>query len=154
MTRLSLGVVELPYVDAEQPRRKKYKAKVVSLSTGDVAEILEAKYGVMQHFFDTYQGRIATAMAEAVKDRIEALIMGRPATGELFPEIGDDIKVMFHKFISEKEIERLGITGVPTQAALSGVSHRFKHPYAKRGSRPSFIDTGLYLDSFVAEVSE
>jgi hypothetical protein len=37
-------------------------------------------------------------------------------------------------------------------AALHGVSHRFKHPYARRARRPSFIDTGLYQNSFAAWV--
>jgi hypothetical protein len=48
-----------------------------------------------------------------------------------------------------KEMDRLGYPGVPTKASLDGVSHRFKN---KRGApgRPSFSDTGLYEDSFVA----
>jgi len=49
-----------------------------------------------------------------------------------------------------KEVEKLGIPGVPTKAALRGVNHRLKHPYRRRGARPSFVDTSLYMSSFKA----
>jgi hypothetical protein len=52
----------------------------------------------------------------------------------------------FHKFLDSKEMETLGIPGVPTAAALKGVSHRLK---LKKGApRPSFIDTGMYQAHF------
>jgi hypothetical protein len=35
---------------------------------------------------------------------------------------------------------------------MRGVNHRFMHPYARRPSRPSFIDTGLYVANFTAWV--
>jgi hypothetical protein len=55
---------------------------------------------------------------------------------------------MFSNFLALQEVEKLGIPGVPTQAALKGISHRLKHPYRKSNPRrPSFVDTGEYMRS-------
>ena len=73
---------------------------------------------------------------------------------EIFYEEHANIETRFRHFLSQKEMDSLGVPGVPTKAALAGVSHRFKHPYAKRAPRPSFIDTGLYEASFRAWVEK
>jgi hypothetical protein len=63
------------------------------------------------------------------------------------------IEQRFRDFISLREVERVGIPGVPTKAALRGISHRLLHPYARSNQRrPSFRDTGLYMNSFRAWV--
>ena len=63
------------------------------------------------------------------------------------------IENMFKKAISGKEFDSL-IPGVPTEAAKRGVNHRLAHPYAKRGPRPSFLDTSLYSSSFKSWVED
>jgi hypothetical protein len=56
------------------------------------------------------------------------------------------IERRFKEFLTNKEMD--GQPGVPTKAALAGRSKRFKRAYAKRPSRPSFVDTGLYRGAF------
>jgi hypothetical protein len=167
MTVLHLGVVDQPYrtagpalVGRKGKGRRRKRAQIGSRTTFDVARILEHRYGIMEKFFEVHVGDIDTAMADAMAGKIETLMM-RGARGEqgsddepmkLTDTDLDKVKVAFDKFISEGEVERVGIAGTPTMAALHGVSHRFAHPYAKRGRRPSFVDTGLYLSSFRAWV--
>ena len=69
------------------------------------------------------------------------------------------ISTYFKQFLAMRQIEGFGIPGVPTQAALNGVNHRFKNPrgkwtgkgkdrkFQRNPRRPSFIDTGMYQAS-------
>jgi hypothetical protein len=58
---------------------------------------------------------------------------------------------MFNEFIDRRGMD--GMPGVPTDAARLGINHRLKHPYAKANpERPSFKDTGTYMQSFTAWV--
>lgn len=153
MTILKLGVIDIPYAyDQEQLGKKgkpiKKKKKItLSITTGDVAEILEKKYHPMETFFEVHRQEIGDEIAKAYVgsfQRLHATGQGpdNPAQGAM-----DWMQNRFKEFLAKREMEGLGIPGVPTQAALDGVSHRFAHPYAKRPSRPSFIDTGLYQAS-------
>jgi hypothetical protein len=134
---LHLGVVVQPYRNG-------------GLTTGDVAEILEAKYGVMEAFYKAHGQDIADALTDSLKGALESLMMGQRT--DPFGTAMGDIKREFSHFILSKEgVEHVGIPGVPTAAALAGVSHRLRHPYAKSNPRrPSFRDTGLYESSFLA----
>lgn len=149
--RINLGVVDLPYshtANLGATRRGKHKGRARASTTGDVADILEAKYGVMGAFVDRHSSEIEDALAESVRGHLESLLMGGPVTGDVYDltiAAGSEIEVMFQKFLDAKEMDGL-VNGVPTQASLDGISHRFK---TKRGpARPSFIDTGLYQSSF------
>src|ERR1700743_475626 len=126
---LHLGVTELPYNYGDK-----------SMTTGDVAEILEAKYEVMQQFYDHHQQQIADDLAEGMVGVLESTLMGAPPTLDPYGSGTSKGEQSFRDFLDRKEIETYGIPGVPTQAALKGVSHRFKRPYKKRPPRPSFID--------------
>lgn len=152
---LNLGVTDMPYshsANLGKVRRGKTKGQRRVSTVGQVAQILEARYGIMYHFWRVKQERIVgRAMAEALTGSFESMLMGAPAPPGLFDSAMGEIQAMFSDFLSRREIETLRIPGVPTQAALMGVSHRFKQ---KRGSRrPSFVDTGLYENSFRAWVS-
>lgn len=144
---LNLGVILQPYNNPPSKRNRKRAAAVKS--TGDVAEFLESRYGVMQAFYDAHQPEIADALANDVAGSLETLMMGGK-TELTFATATSTIETMFKKAISNKEFDRMGIPGVPTQASLRGVNHRLAHPYAKRGPRPSFLDTSLYSSSFKA----
>lgn len=163
---LNLGIVDVPYANppssTKTPKAKKGKANKPikpkaesgTQTTGDVAEYLEKDYGVMQTFYDVKEEQIAKALESSVASALENLMMGSPAIGNPFAEAQDEIEAMFKHFISSQEVEHAGIGGVPTQAALNGVNHRLKHPYAKGNPRrPSFSDTGLYVAKFKAWVS-
>jgi len=148
MTKLYLGVIDLPYTESGQ-------------TTGDVAEILEGKYKVMESYFEAHKDKIAKSLENSLQGAIESLSMGAPIASP-FSSAESFIDKDFRNFLSMSEIENLGIPGVPTQAALDGVSHRFKNPRykyvgkgknrtkVKRSRRPSFIDTGLYQSSMKA----
>lgn len=147
MPTLHLGVIDLPYSNVVVRK----KGKTPNATTGDVADILEAKYHVMEHFSELHGDDIALFMADALAGSLETLAMGGPA-GDPFATAAGQTESLFKTFLATKTLERYGYPGVPTKAALKGVNHRFKHPYAKRDPRPSFIDTGLYQSSFKAWV--
>ena len=117
------------------------------MTTGDVAEILEAKYGVIGAFVIVHESDIAAALEVSLGGAMESLMMGRAV--DPWGRGMQIIQEKFRDFIASKEAEQVGIPGTPTQAALRGVNHRLKHPYRKSNPRrPSFRDTGLYMNSF------
>lgn len=144
---LHLGVLDQPYSNARKP-----------MTTYQVAKILERNYGVMQMFWDAHGQDCATDMEEGLKGAFEAFLMGQHI--DPFGSGMQSIERRFREFISTREIERLGfaprtrIAGhallqIPTKAALRGVSHRLAKPNARSNPRrPSFRDTGMYMNSF------
>lgn len=140
MTTLHLGVIEQPYDDGE------------GKTTGDVADILEAKYHIMEIFAEVHGDEIADDLAQGFQGTLESLLSNRPVDpDDIFNAGTTKIEDRFHDFILGGEMEALGYPGVPTGAAIKGVNHRLAHPYAKANpSRQSFIDTGLYEASFKA----
>lgn len=143
---LHLGVADVPY-NLRPSRRRKSAAG--TKTTGDVAEILEAKYHIMEVFFEEEKTGIAADLEDGLVGAVESLMMGAPVRLDPFGSGTSAIEDRFKTFLSTSAIEKLGIPGVPTQAAIQGVSHRLKRPRAKTNPRrPSFIDTGLFQASF------
>ena len=161
MVKLVLGVIDIPYRDPQQapkkvrkdgkPSKTRRKTAAIDKTTGDIAEILEDKYEIMQHFFDAHKQDIATQFEEAVAGALDNVLNGLPVARDMFAPATDEIGDMMKTFLSSREAERVGIPGTPTESALRGVNHRLKHPYAKANPRrPSFIDTGQYRASMKA----
>lgn len=168
--RLILGMNDIPYalkvpeelkrVSVKTPRGG--KARVVksapsgSESTGDVAEILENRYHVMEIFFETVgREQISTALEHSIAGAIENMNVGQPI-GSIAPtaEAEGEIETAFRFFLSQREMDMLH-RGVPTRAAVLGINHRLLHPYARSNPpRPSFIDTGLYQANMRAKFEE
>lgn len=170
---LHLGVIDQPYTETQSgtpkpPRitrkgrlhRSTAKAAARALqgraapkkveTTGDVAEVLEAKYGVMAAFYENHQGDILAAFHDSLAGALENLHSGAPVGNDPLGTAASDVEQMFKRFLSNRDMDGL-VEGVPTAASLAGVNHRLKHPYAKSNpSRSSFIDTGLYEASFKA----
>ena len=160
MPTLNLGVIDIPYATPSsyrKPPSAKYvlgaakRGKVTAPryqgnqhTTGDVAEILEAKYHPMEIFFELHREQIVDVLEGSIAGALENVLAGAPTNLSGTAEAESSIETMFKRFLSNKEMDGLGVKGIPTAAALAGVSHRFAHPYAKRPSRPSLIDTGLY----------
>lgn len=136
---LNLGVLVQAY--------RSRSAKARAMSTGDVAEILEAKYGLMAAFYRAHERDIGRAIESSLSGALESLLMGQAVD-----PWGAGMQVIqqeFRDFINSKEAERVGIPGTPTKAALMGVNHRLKRPYKRSNPRrPSFRDTGLLSNSF------
>ncbi len=160
---LHLGVIEKPYA-VEAPRRarvKVRKGKIIQSGTvpasgaqtiGDVAQILEDKYHVMETFYTLNQQEIADSLAQTMTDALDMLIDSGQAPSSIFPVEGQgDIQKEFNDFIDNKVMDNL-VHGVPTGAAQRGVNHRLK---IKKGpARPSFKDTGAYEGAFRAWVDQ
>jgi len=150
MTTLNLGVIDAPYSYGE------------GQTTVEVARILEDKYGLMGVFFKLHRKGISEELAKGVAKALRARIQSGSSApaDETFTAFGTaqamaKTRTMFSDFISKQEAERAGIPGTPTAAALRGVNHRLKHPYAKANSRrPSFRDTGTYESHFQAWVTK
>lgn len=167
---LHLGVVDIPYADSsyEAPPKKmrlggakRGKAEAPptkkgggAKTTGDVAEILEDKYHVIEFFYEDLGGElIAGALENSVLGAIESVVLGAPVDSiRPTAEAEGEIEAAFRHFLDQREMDGHA-PGVPTAASVAGVNHRFLHPYAKSNkSRPSFIDTGLYQANFKAWV--
>src|ERR1019366_9125915 len=121
MPVLHLGVIDLPYTVSKR-----------SVTTGDVAEWLEKKYHVMEVFYRQHEGDVARDVEKSVAGALESLLLGAPPSIDPFGAGTSKIEDGFKQFLSSREMEGLGYPGVPTGAALAGVSHRFK---TKRGAR-------------------
>jgi hypothetical protein len=156
---LHIGVTEIPYA-FDRPikdikgfsRTKAMKSRTAkSITTGEVAQILEDEYGLFSVFERVHRQDIADALAESVNGALESLLMGQSV--DPWGAGTQVIDQMFRDWINSGESEKAGMAGVPTKAALAGVNHRLSHPYARRNPRrPSFRDTGLLsasLKSFV-----
>lgn len=161
MTTLVLGVIDQPY-DNRPPGDKKAKKvpkgkkKIVkktnkgqsnTVTTGDVAEFLETKYKVMERFSDFNMKKITSNLEESLAGALENMMMGSPPLDDPFVSACANIEKDFKSFLSEKKLDSLGVSGIPTKASLDGDSKRFKKGKGPKG-RPSFIDTGLYQASF------
>jgi len=146
--KIELGVIENPY---ESSRK----------TTGDVAQILEAKYHIIATFVEVHKEDIQRILERSFVNAFEEMALGlppRPLPGSALQEI----QTLMKRWLSTQEVEQQGIKGVPTKAALEGISHRFKSGLnrvtmkqfragVRRGARrPSFIDTGLYQASLKA----
>ena len=135
MAIVHFGVVDVAYTE-----------KGKSTTTGDVAEILEDKYSVMQTFIDLHEKDIGNELADQLMGLLESARMGAPVdmSKVMFPKVD----AMFRDYLDRGEWEKQK-GNMPTKVAQAGVSHRKKRPYVKENpARPSFIDTGLYQSSF------
>lgn len=160
MTVLSIGVNDVPYPQtfaqeqrsgrARLPRggvrwrRPKPARRPSTMTTGDVADILEKKYSLFS-MFTVLEGKvIEDTVEQAALGALENLLAGGPRR-ERFLEDADmsPIEEAFKKAIDQRAFDGR-LPGVPTRAAMLGVNHRLAHPYARGNpERPSFLDTGL-----------
>lgn len=141
--KLHLGVIDQKYRDGKD--------------VGEVAKILEAKYGVMAIFAAQQTNQIANSLATSLADAVEARMMGAPVANP-YAEGTDQIQEAFRTFLD------MNAHGIITQASKQGVSGRFMDKNNTKGKRavmnangqvrPSFIDTGLYQTSFRAWIEE
>lgn len=124
-------------------------------TTTDVAADLEARYKIVETFWEMEEDNFVEVIEEAFADDIENVMqMGQvPKTGGISDKETDKIEKKFMQNLQSRKYDGV-LPGVPTTAAQRGVSHLHRHPYAKRAPRPSFIDTGMYQRSFRAWVEE
>jgi hypothetical protein len=159
MPTLKMGIEDVAYLPLQKvtrpvskgrhhkrrPNKKTAKAEVKT--TGEVAEILEEYYGIMQAFYDLHENDIADIIDDSVTASLEAELEGN-AEVDPYAAACPAIQALFRQFIDNKEMDGV-IAGVPTKSAILGISHRFGSRVRITG-RPSFQDTGLYEESFRA----
>lgn len=146
--KLAFGVIDIMYAfsygeDTVDP----------TITTGDVAEILEEKYGIMSCFFEMYEEQINAIIIDTITDAFTDAFDGLPVDlPTLLTASLPEIHVLFEEFILTKKMDGK-VDGVPTKRSIDGINHRKKlrsiDPY-----RPSFLDSRLYMSSFRAELSE
>lgn len=154
MPKLALGVLDLPYSGVPTKATKANPRHASTVSTGDVATILEDKYQVMETFFDFHSQEIGDALANGMAGALENLMMGAPVQTNPFGGAESQIKSMFQKFLDTGEMDGK-VPGVPTQAAQDRASGkkrsaRMKNKRASNAKAVSFVDSGLYESSFLA----
>lgn len=142
MPTLHFGVIDFPHTGVGK----------TPLSTGDLAEILEAKYHVMAHFAEMHGDDIAKALEVGLEGVLTNMLLGGPAPANAFDGGTSAIDDKFRHFLDMKEMDALGYPGIPTEASLLGVSSRFKK---RRGPpRPSFVDSSQYQSAFKSWVDQ
>lgn len=142
MSVLHIGVIDLPHPGGGKSE----------LSTGDLAEILEGKYGLYSVFVDANLEKIEAQCADSLQDAMDNMLAGGPAPENPFAAAEQDIREDFVRFLDTSEMEKIGVRGTPTEAALKGVNHRLKLNKGPR--RPSFIDTGTLRASTAVWVGD
>lgn len=147
--KLVLGVKDIPYGHAHGDGKDN-----PNITTGDVAEILEANYGIMGHFFDLHEAEIVDSVAGVFAGLMDDHMAGIAPKVEVLGNLGR-LKPIFQNMIIDQELDGVA-DGVPTKASLGrSVNHRKKKGVNtdSKGdgvARPSFYDTHLYADSFQA----
>lgn len=149
--KLKLGVIEVPEPQGD-------------ITSYDLGKILESKYGLFSNFYKLHEKDIGEDIDSAFSKAVDSVMNGdeRSAVGQIM-KAGEKITDKLHNFISLREIEKMGIPGVPTEAALLGLSLRTKNDKpigkAKKGvkykqvkgpRRPSFMYSGVFEASLKA----
>lgn len=142
MVQLVLGIDDVAYADPSGGG---------VTTTGDVAEILESRYHVMEIFWEEHREEIGEWLSDALADQIQDMANGAPISNDPFLDAEQNIEASFRDFIETGEIEKIS-PDTPTQAALEGRTKRRKNQKGPR--RVSFRDTGLYVRSFRARVED
>lgn len=144
--KIALGVLDVPYNRPESyravgrrraPRRIRRRA---TITTGQLAEILEEDYGINAFFLEAHGEEVIGGILEG-----HALNLARPKTGT--GSRTDHLKralrhgeEVFRTMLNDREMDGHR-PNVPTKIAdIQG--------------RASFVDTGLFRDSFRIEVED
>lgn len=156
MTTLHLGVMDVPYVRAP-PKRRRAKTMAGEVTTGQVAEWLENKYHILEHFWQIHGKEAVADLELSLSGTLENLMMGSPLGSDPYAAAESSIEDRMKRFIIEGEMDALGYPGIPTKAARERASGRRRSSRFKRrrgtGARPvSFYDSGLYQSSLKAWV--
>ncbi|MGH7716803.1 MAG: hypothetical protein ACREML_12495, partial [Vulcanimicrobiaceae bacterium] len=108
----------------------------------------------MGTFYDVRKDKIAGFVADSMANALQDMLSGRKPSSSPTYGAEQHIEGEFRSFLDANEMTTLaiGLGRDYLAAAARGVSHRKKHPYAKRGPRPAFIDTGTYRMAFRAIV--
>lgn len=133
--KLSLGVMDGPHWSPDDS---------APTSIYEVAKELEVDYGIMEDFVLTQGQMMADALARSVVDSFELL---NEEGVNLFALGTYDIQQEFKTTLDEQRLD-YHIAGVPTKRSIEGYVMGIKTGQP----RPSFIDSGDYVNAFAAKV--
>ena len=149
---LHMGFVNTPYTKkskmapvafAKAQEGKRQRSFSRTRSATQVANILEAKYGIVQTFTDVHNEDIREILTDAFKDTIIKTFSERKKFSsdrmvQYMKSRTDQIEKLFRSFLDNEE------TGESVEAANKGnrTGRKSKTP------RAPFIDTGIYRASF------
>jgi len=133
---LNLGVIDAPHLDSR-------------ITTGDLAQILESKYDLFRGFYESNADQIADILARSIDSAMSDLLNTGHAPENPYADGCEEIAALFKSFLDTGAAEKIGMIGVPTQAALKGINHR-KSAFQKGARRPSFEDTMMLRNSLLA----
>jgi hypothetical protein len=139
---LNLGMIEAekPYADGGK-------------TVGDVAQILEDKFDVMQIFADQNEEMIARSLEAVFAGAVESAIAGKyeelNVLGEKNYTMYGNIIERFHEFIDRQEH---GILLKKQTEKTAKAGARFKRQYRKVSNSLAFYETGAYEGHFGAWV--
>jgi hypothetical protein len=151
---LELGFLDVPYnrrasFIAAGRKTAPRRLRKGNMTTARLSDILEEKYQIVDFFVESHFGEILEDIFTGI-DILDA----RPSSGRgsrtNYVQHGlNSIQKRFQKMLDRKEMDGQR-TGVPTNASILGV----RYGRSRMPGRPSFIDTGLYRDSFRARLVE
>ena len=119
-------------------------------NSAQVAAELEERYGIVETFVRMEEDFIISIIEDKMGEDLDEIIgMSSISKKGISDQDTDKIVERFKRDIAHRRFDGL-IPGVPTLASIRGVLHSRRHPYARRASRPSFRDTGNYVNSFRA----
>jgi len=127
---IHLGVNDVPYDNGKT-------------MTGEVAQHLEDRYGVIGKFAEHFSKQIAQHLEKDLSKSLTNAMNGVQQGGSVFDDAMTEIASDFRDALDA------GFTGIKTGAAKQGINHRFKHVESGK-ERTAFIDTGTYQRSFKA----
>jgi hypothetical protein len=134
--KISLGVIDMPYADGKT-------------TTGDVAEILEGKFHVMEIFADQNIEFMAQAISDGLIGSMENAFAGAPESANVFASAMAEIEDRFQQFIDREE------SGIHTKAKdQPKAGPRKKRQYRQVEAKTTFVETGSYRDSFRAWITD
>jgi hypothetical protein len=106
-------------------------------NTVEVAKELEERYGIVEQFWNTEEDLFVGALEESFGDELEEVMsMEQPSKRGLSDEFTKAIEDQFRRNLQTRRYDGF-LPNVPTKAST-------------RDSRPSFIDSSLYMHSFRA----
>lgn len=130
-----------------EERRVRARSFPKTMTAQKVANILEAKYGIVETFNEVYNDEITSLVHENFKQVAEKILARKGETTQLMHSLmkpsSKKIERMFKQFLDGEEMNGM-IPGVPTKASGGKIRKRGRtiRPY------PSFERTGIYKASF------
>lgn len=165
MITLHFGFVDIPYsqrmtatiggesvlsIRRRRGRKKFTRSQSVygeGKTTAQVAKELEQSYGIVESFVVQEREYIKEVIGQNFRRNLLSRMKGEPPAATIIPqEALDAIVTRFQWGMYREMYHKFG--KVPTTAATRGVQHQFARPYQKRSPRTSFIDTGMYVNTF------